>query len=90
MAPQKRKTMIYKTKHRKLKILSNTNPTKTGDELRCSGRIGSSCSTSGTRRITLVNTLRRERGNEDIAVTTTDGTYSWPSVFMMATIKLSK
>ena len=29
-------------------------PLKTGDELRCSGRVGSSCSTSGTRRVNLV------------------------------------
>jgi len=29
-------------------------PLKTGDELRCSGRVNSSCSTSGTRRVTLV------------------------------------
>ena len=27
---------------------------QTGDELRCSGRVGSSCPTSDTRRITLV------------------------------------
>jgi hypothetical protein len=27
---------------------------KTGDELRCSGRVGSSCSNSGTRRATIV------------------------------------
>jgi hypothetical protein len=30
------------------------NPTKTGGELRCFWRVGSSCSTSGTRRVTLV------------------------------------
>ena len=29
---------------------SNTNLTKTGDKLRCSGRVSSSCSTCGTRR----------------------------------------
>jgi hypothetical protein len=47
-------TTIYKTLHRKLKIeQSNTNPTKTGAELRCSRRVSSSCSTSGTRRVTL-------------------------------------
>jgi len=28
-------------------------PLKTGSELRCSGRVISSCSTSGTRRVTL-------------------------------------
>jgi hypothetical protein len=30
-------------------------PLKTGGELRCSGRVSSSCSTSGTRRVNLVN-----------------------------------
>jgi hypothetical protein len=30
------------------------NPTKNRDELRCSGSVGSSCSTSGTRRVNLV------------------------------------
>ena len=29
---------------------SNTNPTKNGDELRCSGRVYSSCSTGDTHR----------------------------------------
>ena len=33
---------------------SNTNPTKTRGELRCSWRVGSSCSTIGTCRVTLV------------------------------------
>ena len=36
---------------------SNTNPTKTQGELKCSGRVGSSCSTSGTRCVTLVTNL---------------------------------
>jgi hypothetical protein len=35
-------------------VFSSTNPTKTGGELKCSGRVGSSCSTSDTRRINLV------------------------------------
>jgi hypothetical protein len=34
--------------------LSNTNFTATGNEDRCPGRVNSSCSTSGTRRVTLV------------------------------------
>jgi hypothetical protein len=29
-------------------------PLKSGGELRCSGRVGSSCSTSGIRRVNLV------------------------------------
>ena len=39
----------YKTKDRVTRT-----PLKTGDELRCSGRVMSSCSTSGTRRVNLV------------------------------------
>ena len=39
----------YKTKER----VTGT-PLKTGGERRCSGRVGSSCSTSGTRRVNLV------------------------------------
>ena len=39
----------HKTKDRVTRTLL-----KTGDELRCSGRISSSCSTSGTRRVNLV------------------------------------
>ena len=46
----KRLTMIYK----KLKIeQQQQKPTKTGDKLSF-GRVGSSCSTSGIRRVTLV------------------------------------
>jgi hypothetical protein len=33
---------------------SSTNPTKIGGEIKCSGRISNSCSTCGTRRVTLV------------------------------------
>ena len=40
---------IYKTKDRVTRT-----PLKTGGELRYSGRISSSCSTSGTRRVNLV------------------------------------
>jgi hypothetical protein len=39
----------YKTKDR-----VTQTPVKTGGELRCSGRVSSSCSTSGTRRVNLV------------------------------------
>ena len=39
----------YKTKDRGTRI-----PLKPGGELRCSGRVSSSCSTSGTRRVNLV------------------------------------
>ena len=46
------------TKHtHKVKDRVTRTPLKTGSELSCSGRVGSSCSTSGTRRITLVTNL---------------------------------
>ena len=46
------------TKHtRKTKDRVTRTPLKSGGELRCSGRVGSSCSTSGTRRVNLVNVL---------------------------------
>jgi hypothetical protein len=40
--------ITHKTKDRVTRV-----PLKTRDELMCSGRVGSSCSTSGTRRVTL-------------------------------------
>ena len=43
------------TKHTyKAKDRLTRTPLKTGGELRCSGRLSSSCSTSGTRRVNLV------------------------------------
>jgi len=51
--PQKNKQQstkhTYKTKERVTRT-----PLKTGGELRCSGRVRSFCSTSGTRRFDLV------------------------------------
>ena len=44
---------IYKTQH-KTKDLVTQIPLKTGGELGCSGRVGSSYSTSGTCRVNLV------------------------------------
>ena len=55
----KRKTMIYKTSHKRS---GNTNPTKNWGELRCSGRVSSLCSTSGTHRVTLVNNSMHVKG----------------------------
>ena len=50
----KGQTIIYKTctRHRKLKIAQRESHQKTGSELGCSGRVGSSCCTCGTRRFT--------------------------------------
>ena len=43
------------TKHaHKTKDQLTRSPLKTGGELRCYGRVSSSCSTSGTRRVNLV------------------------------------
>jgi hypothetical protein len=63
----------YKTKDR-----VTQTPVKTGGELRCSGRVSSSCSTSGTRRVNLVTNpvISREWG-KDREVFTTSGTYLW-------------
>jgi hypothetical protein len=51
------------------------------DELRFSGRVGSSCSTSDTRRVNLVTNpvISREWG-KDREVFTTSGTYPWSFV----------
>ena len=59
----------YKTKDR---VLNN------GGELRCSGRVGSFCSTSDTRPVNLVANpvISHERG-KDGEVCTTSGTYPW-------------
>ena len=67
------KTYIYQTKDRVTRT-----PVKTGDELRCSGRVSSSCSTSDTRRVNLVtNPVKSRKRGKDRAVFTTSGTYPW-------------
>jgi hypothetical protein len=59
-------------------------PLKIGGELRCSGRVSSSCSTSGTRRVNLVTNpvISREWG-KDRDVFTTSGTYPWSFVIQI-------
>ena len=67
---------IYKTKDRVTRT-----PLKTGGELRCSGRVSSSCSTSGTRFVNLVtNPVISREGGKDQEVLTTSGTYPWSFV----------
>jgi hypothetical protein len=62
----------YKTKDGS----SNTNPSKNRGEFRCSGRVSSSCSTSGTRRVNLVtNPMIRHEWGKDRKVFTTSRTY---------------
>ena len=48
-------TMIYKTLHRKLKICATWTSLKLGCEHRCSGRVSSSCYTSGCHVVLLLN-----------------------------------
>jgi hypothetical protein len=51
----KRKSTKGQTKHTyKTKDRVTRSPLKPGDELRCSGRVSSSCSTSDTRRVNLI------------------------------------
>jgi hypothetical protein len=50
---QKDKQRSIKHTHRTKDRVTRT-PLKTGCELGCSGRVGSSCSTSDTRRVNLV------------------------------------
>jgi hypothetical protein len=66
----------YKTKDRVTRT-----PQKNGGELKCPGRVSSSCSTSGTRRANLVTNpvISREWG-KDREMYTTSGTYSWSFV----------
>jgi hypothetical protein len=52
MDKQRSTKHTYKTKDRVTRT-----PLKTGGELRCSGRVSSSCSTSDTRRVNLVTNL---------------------------------
>jgi len=64
------KKKVQKDKHRSTKHTYKTNdrvtrsPLKPGGELRCSRRVGSSCSTSDTRRVNLVTNpvISHERG----------------------------
>ena len=67
---------IHKTKDR----VTRTQ-IKTRDEVRCSGRVSSSCSTSGTRCVNLVtNPVISHEWGKDRQVLTTSGTYPWSFV----------
>ena len=60
------------------------NPTENGGQLRCSGRISSSCSTSGISRVSLVtNPVISLKRGKDRGVFTTSGTYPWSFVTQM-------
>jgi hypothetical protein len=63
----------YETKDR-----VTQTPLKTGGELRCSGRVSSSCSTSVTRHVNLVtNAVITHDKGKDREVLTTSVTYPW-------------
>ena len=70
------------TKHaHKTKDRVTRTPLRTGGELMCPGRVGSSCSTSGIRRVNLVtNPVISHELRKDRAVFTTSGTYQWSFV----------
>jgi hypothetical protein len=70
------------TKHtNKTKDRVTRTPLKTGGKLRCSGRVNSSCSTSGTRHVNLVtNPVISLEWGKDQEVFTTSGTYPWSFV----------
>jgi hypothetical protein len=76
----KGQTTIYKNT-RKTKDRVTRTPLKIRGELRCSGRVNSSYSTSDTCRVNLVTNpvTSRERGM-DRKVFTTSGTYPWSFV----------
>ena len=66
---------------KKTKDRATITPLKTGGELRCSGRVSSSCSTSSTFHVNLVTNpvMRHECGN-DREVFMANGTYPWSFV----------
>ena len=56
-------------------------PLSTGGELRCSGRVGSSCSTSGIRRVNLdTNSVLSHEWRKNWEVFTTSVTHPWSFV----------
>ena len=68
-------TTIYKNTY-KTKDRVTWTPLKTGGELRCSGRVGSSCPTSDTHCVHLVtNPVISHEWGKDREVFTTSGTY---------------
>jgi hypothetical protein len=74
---QKAKQRSTKQTHKTTDRVTRT-PLSTGGELRCSGRISSSCSTSDTRCVNLVtNPVISHEWEKDREVFTTSGTYPW-------------
>ena len=79
----KKKDKQRSTKHtHKTKDRVTGTPLKSGGELKCCGKVGSSCSTSGIRRVNLVtNPVITHEWGKDREVFTTSGTYLWSFVF---------
>jgi len=72
--------MIYKHTPKTKDRITRTS-LKTRGELRCSGKVGSSCSTSNTQRVNLVkNQVISHKRGKDREVFTTSGTYPWSFV----------
>jgi len=63
MDKQRSTKHTHKTKDRVIRT-----PLKTGSELMCSGRVSSSCSTSGTRRVNLVDLFTRNNIKYELLV----------------------
>ena len=74
---KRKKDKQQSTKHtHKTKDRLTRTQLKTGSELGCSGRVGISCSTSGTRRVNLVtNPVIDHEWGKDREVFMTSGTY---------------
>ena len=73
---QRSTRQTYQTKDRLTRA-----PLNTGGELRCSGRVSSSCSISGTSHVNLVtNTVTSRECGKDREVFTTSRTYPWSFV----------
>jgi hypothetical protein len=65
----------------KIKDRVTRTPLKIGCELRCSWRVSSSCSTSGTRRVTLfTNPVINHEWGKGREVLTTSGNHPWSFV----------
>ena len=75
----KRTNNVRSTKHtHKTEDRVTRTQLKTGGELRCSGRVSSSCFTSGIHRVNLVmNPVISDEWGKDREVFTTSGTYLW-------------
>jgi hypothetical protein len=73
---QRSRKHTYRTKDR----ITRT-PHQTGDELRCFGRVSSSCYISDSRRVILVtNPVISHKWRKDREVFTTSETYPWSSM----------